>query len=123
MTDRQAINIVEDMIRGWEALDTSAVASCFAQDGIWHNMPYPPIVGRAAIEGAVGRFLSGATKVHFAIRHIGEIAPGVVIAERNDIFTMKDGRTVDIPVMGVFEIADGAILAWRDYFDAAAMPA
>ena len=28
-------------------------------------------------------------------------------------------RTVSLPVMGVFELADGKITAWRDYFDMA----
>lgn len=123
MAEQQALDVIRDMIRGWEALDTRAVAACFAEDGVWHNMPYPPIVGRAAIEGSVGRFLGNASAVRFVIRHMGEISPGVVVSERNDIFTMKDGRTIDIPVMGVFEIAHGAIRVWRDYFDAAAMPA
>ncbi|MBB4853496.1 limonene-1,2-epoxide hydrolase [Mycobacteroides chelonae] len=30
---------------------------------------------------------------------------------------------VPLPVMGIFEIADGKICAWRDYFDMNAMTA
>lgn len=122
MADSPALELVASLIKGWETLDADVVADCFAQDGIWHNMPYPPVQGRAAIAEAIRRFISTATKVRFVVRHLGEIAPGVVVSERNDIFSMKDGRTVDIPVMGVFEIANGKITSWRDYFDAAAMP-
>ena len=34
-------------------------------------------------------------------------------------FTFTDGRNVALPVMGAFEVADGTITAWRDYFDPA----
>jgi limonene-1,2-epoxide hydrolase len=33
----------------------------------------------------------------------------------------KDGGEVALPVMGVFEVHDGRIAAWRDYFDMAAI--
>ena len=122
MTDSPARAIVDTLIHGWEALDADAVAACFTEDGVWHNMPYPPINGRGAIAEAVRRFLATATDVRFVLRHVGEVSPGTVVTERNDVFTLKDGRTVDIPVMGVFETADGKITAWRDYFDRAAMP-
>jgi limonene-1,2-epoxide hydrolase len=40
--------------------------------------------------------------------------------ERVDRFHMKaDGRWVEAPVMGVFELEGGKIKAWRDYFDLA----
>jgi limonene-1,2-epoxide hydrolase len=31
----------------------------------------------------------------------------------------KDGHPIPLPVTGVFEIKDGRIAAWRDYFDMA----
>lgn len=121
MNDTPALELVRTMIAGWEALDADAVAACFAEDGVWHNMPYPPIIGRAAIAASIGRFIDTATEVRFAVHHIAEITEGVVITERNDIFRQKDGRTLDIPVMGIFEITDRKITAWRDYFDGGAM--
>jgi limonene-1,2-epoxide hydrolase len=33
----------------------------------------------------------------------------------------KDGGEVGLPVMGVFEVHDDKIVAWRDYFDMAAI--
>lgn len=36
--------------------------------------------------------------------------------ERTDKLVM-DGRTVELPVMGVFELSGGKIAGWRDYFD------
>jgi limonene-1,2-epoxide hydrolase len=41
-----------------------------------------------------------------------------VVAERIDR-TRAGEKTVDLPCVGVFEMADGKIKAWRDYFDMA----
>jgi len=41
-----------------------------------------------------------------------------VLTERIDWLLGADGEVVmKVPVMGIFEIADGRITAWRDYFD------
>ena len=42
----------------------------------------------------------------------------VVIAERLDR-TMVGETAVDLPCCGVFEMQDGKIKVWRDYFDLA----
>ncbi len=41
----------------------------------------------------------------------------IVMTERVDHFTRDDGRTISLPVMGVIEVRNGVIAAWRDYFD------
>jgi limonene-1,2-epoxide hydrolase len=38
------------------------------------------------------------------------------MTERIDVFKLSD-RSFELPVMGTFEISDGMINAWRDYFD------
>ena len=41
-----------------------------------------------------------------------------VAIERLEHFHQKDGkRDFDLPVLGVFELENGKITAWRDYFD------
>jgi len=40
----------------------------------------------------------------------------VVFTERVDHFTVA-GKEVALPVAGVFEVRDGKIASWRDYFD------
>jgi limonene-1,2-epoxide hydrolase len=122
MTDPSAsLAIVERLIAAWESRDVAAIAACFAIDGVWHNMPYPPILGRDAIGASVGRFLAGVEQVNFDVRHAGVVAPGVVMNERVDSFRQRDGRELSIPVTGVFELRDGLIQVWRDYFDSAVM--
>jgi limonene-1,2-epoxide hydrolase len=40
----------------------------------------------------------------------------IVMTERVDHFIGTE-QTISSPVMGAFEVHDGAITAWRDYFD------
>jgi len=120
MTDT-AQTIVARLIAAWEARDADAVVACFHPDGIWHNMPYPPLNGQEAIRKAAAGFLATAKSVRFEIHHQAVSSENVVLNERSDIFTHADGREIVFPVMGVFEIQNGLIRVWRDYFDPAVM--
>ncbi len=40
-----------------------------------------------------------------------------MLTERLDQFDLANGKKISIPVMGTFEIENGKIKAWRDYFD------
>ena len=46
-------------------------------------------------------------------------AGNVVFNERVDIFDLGGGKTISLPVAGVFEVSGTKISAWRDYFDMA----
>jgi limonene-1,2-epoxide hydrolase len=51
----------------------------------------------------------------FDIHHLA--AEGdTVLTERTDTMTVN-GITAPIAVMGAFDVRDGLIVAWRDYFD------
>ena len=41
------------------------------------------------------------------------------IPMRTDVMRRKGGEPIPLPVTGVFEIENGQIKAWRDYFDMA----
>ena len=45
-----------------------------------------------------------------------DIAAKVAELGTDDVFRMP-GTTIELPVMGTFEVRDGKIAAWRDYFD------
>jgi limonene-1,2-epoxide hydrolase len=55
--------------------------------------------------------------VRVDISHIIAAGP-VVMVERVDHFVGSE-RTIELPVVGVFEVQGGKITAWRDYFDSA----
>ena len=97
--------------------DAEALRPFFTDDVVYHNIPMDPAVGIDAtiafIEGFFGMCESMAVDtVHLAVRD------NVVLTERVDTFTI--GPVVaPLPVMGTFEVRDGKISAWRDYFDMA----
>lgn len=115
MTD--ATTIVRDFCAAWESLDQQRILDAFADDAVYHNIPMAPVQGKDAIKGLLGFILGPASAVRFGIKRI--VADGdVVLTERLDTFKMGD-KTVALPVMGTFEVRDGKIAAWRDYFDLA----
>ena len=113
-----AIQVVREFCSAWEARDQQRILESFTDDGVYHNMPLEPAVGKAAIAALLGVILGPASEVKFEIGHIAA-AGDVVLTERIDRFVMG-GKTVELPVMGAFEVRDGKIAAWRDYFDMAA---
>jgi limonene-1,2-epoxide hydrolase len=54
-------------------------------------------------------------RVDVDIIHIVADVP-IVMTERVDHVVQRD-KTMSLPVMGVFEVHDGSMTAWRDYFD------
>jgi limonene-1,2-epoxide hydrolase len=95
--------------------DAEKAAEFFSDDAIYHNIPLDPVNGRAAIRDTIGMFLGMADKVWFDTLHIVADGP-IVMTERVDHFAQGD-RDIALPVMGTFEVHDGKITAWRDYFD------
>jgi len=112
-----AKQVVRDFCAAWVARDQQRILDAFTDDGIYHNIPMQPAVGKDAIKGLLGMILAPASDVKFEITHMA--ADGdVVLTERIDTFVMG-GKTVTLPVMGAFEVRGGKIAAWRDYFDLA----
>ena len=109
--------IVRDFCAAWEAMDQQRILDAFTDDALYHNMPMPPASGKDAIKTLLGFILGPAKSVKFDIKKI--VAEGdVVLTERVDTFLLGD-KTVALEVMGAFELRDGKIAAWRDYFDMA----
>ena len=60
--------------------------------------------------------LAGDGPVEFEV--LRQTATGnTVMNERVDRFHTGSGRQIELPVMGIFEVNDGLITFWRDYFD------
>jgi limonene-1,2-epoxide hydrolase len=87
----------------------------FTDDAVYHNIPVEPAIGREAILGLLNMFLTPAEGVEFRVRNI-VANDNVVLTERVDVFRLPNA-TIELPVMGTFEVRDGKIAAWRDYFD------
>lgn len=96
------------------ALDLDGACALLAEDVVYDNVPMPTVHGRAAARAFLGQL--PATAIDWEVHAIAA-AGATVLTERTDRFTLADGRTLAIRVMGAFDVADGEIAAWRDYFD------
>ena len=91
------------------------IVAYFTDDAVYHNIPVEPAVGPEAIRVVFSMFTTGVERMEFKIRNI--VGEGdVVLTERVDVFVLPN-VTIELPVMGTFEVRDGKIAKWRDYFD------
>ena len=109
------VQVVEEFLAAWPEGDAKKLASYFAADGVYHNIPMEPIKGRDTIEATIAGFMGMADQIRFDTIHLVADGP-IVMTERLDHFIGAE-RTISLPVVGVFEVNDGLITAWRDYFD------
>jgi limonene-1,2-epoxide hydrolase len=107
--------LVTDFCQSWSRRNVEEILSYLTEDCFYHNIPMAPCVGKAAVRKFVEPFLKDAQSAEFEIKHTTS-AGNVVMNERVDRFVMGP-KKVELPVAGVFEIRDGKIAAWRDYFD------
>jgi limonene-1,2-epoxide hydrolase len=117
LSAQQQAETVSKFVAAFNRKDVDAIMAFFAEDAVYHNMPAQPVKGTAAIRRAIEGFLNPASKVDWEILRIAE-AGTTVLTERVDRFVIS-GKEVVLPVMGTFELRDGKITAWRDYFDMA----
>lgn len=116
MEAAENIALIRRFIDSCVRADPDEFASYFTEDATWWNSPWRPIKGRDAIRDTPRRGAERMTALPWEILHI--LADGnVVMTERLDHFLAGNNR-VSVPCMGVFELRDGKISAWRDYWDA-----
>jgi limonene-1,2-epoxide hydrolase len=110
-------DVVRDFLSAWSRLNAAELAAYFAEDGVYHNMPASPIQGRQKIEQFIAGFIKSWTATEWEVVNV--LASGnVVMVERIDHTRMGE-RHVDLPCCGIFEMKNGKIQIWRDYFDMA----
>ena len=117
-----ADDVVTEFCKLWANPDPEELASYFTDDAVYHNIPMPPAEGREAIKEFIAGFLAAFDGIDFQVHR--QLSQGdVVMNERTDVMRRKDGLEVPLPVTGVFELRDGKIALWRDYFDLATVTA
>lgn len=95
--------------------DVAGLGRFFADDVVYHNMPMDPVRGVDDTVAFLQGFLAMCESARFEIRALA-VDGGTVLTERVDVFVVH-GEHRPLPVMGAFEVTDGRITAWRDYFD------
>jgi limonene-1,2-epoxide hydrolase len=106
--------IVERFLFSLQNEDFDTADALLADDVKWQNVGFPTISGRQRI---VKLLRSGEGKAGFEVKFHRIAAEGTsVLTERTDVLVFKALR-LQFWVCGVFEVRDGRITLWRDYFD------
>jgi limonene-1,2-epoxide hydrolase len=115
MDNDQSIALVRRFFEACVRADPDEFADYFTEDAVWWNSPWQPIKGRPAIREALRQGARRMKALPWEVRHI--VAQGnIVLTERVDHFLVGENR-ISVPCMGILELRDGKISAWRDYWD------
>src|SRR6202007_1606856 len=111
------IEVVRRFCASWsQNLGATELAAFFTDDAVYHNIPLAPVTGREAIADTIAAFIPpgapGIGAIEFRVINIASNGP-VVMTERGDVFKLLN-KSFELPVMGIFEVSDGKIKAWRD---------
>ena len=109
-------DIIRAFVDAFNVMDLDRIMNFFDDEAVYHNIPMEPVSGVDAIRGVLQGFVSMASEMDWVLHRIAEDSDGNVLTERTDRFFIGE-QWVEIPVMGIFEIRDRKIFAWRDYFD------
>ena len=111
------IDLVRSFLHAWDESDFATAFALMHPDIVYKNTGYPDAVGHDAVRTTLSKLIDGSTPLTSEIHAVAENADGVVMTERTDTMHLP-GRAVPFPVMGAFDVKDGLITGWRDYFDA-----
>jgi limonene-1,2-epoxide hydrolase len=122
-----ATDIVKTFLAMWETpggID-KALRTYFTAGTVYENVGLTTTTG---IEQALAVFDGFSASLGMATMWVENLhvaaAGDVVLTERIDHVRDSAGTTLmSIRVMGTFEVVDGKITAWRDYFDTAGLAA
>jgi limonene-1,2-epoxide hydrolase len=99
--------------------DAEALRRFLAEDVVYQNVGKPPFVGVAAIvDNLASQFASFPDSYEYRMVNIAS-SGDVVLTERLDMIRNPQGVLHGVPVMGAFEVRDGKISRWTDYWDSA----
>jgi limonene-1,2-epoxide hydrolase len=111
-----AIDLIQRFCDEWgKGSGVDAIIDYFTDDAVYHNIPVAPVTGKDGIRATIEMFTTGVDRMEFRMVNIAGTGD-TVLTERVDAFFMAD-KVIELPVMGTFEVRDGKIAAWRDYFD------
>jgi limonene-1,2-epoxide hydrolase len=110
-----AEEIVNEFMARVVRMDLDAACELVSDDVEYDNVPMGKVFGPDGIKGVLAQMVGMLDEVDWVI-HRQVAAGSLVLNERTDRFG-KDGKWIELPVAGVFEVIDGRITLWRDYFD------
>ena len=109
--------VVSSFITSIDGRDAAAAVAHLSSQCEYDNVPIGKVHGRKAVLDILEPLLGSCSTVEWPV--LRQAAAGnLVFNERLDRFEMAHGW-VELEVAGVFEVTNGEITLWRDYFDLA----
>jgi limonene-1,2-epoxide hydrolase len=116
MSDPSPLETVKTFLETMGKKDyASGVAMVSADCEYTNPPPLGTVRGPAGIRGVLEPFFAPTLENQFVWKR-SAVEGSTVFVERVDRHHLSDGW-VELPVTGVFEVHDGRITVWRDYFD------
>lgn len=84
--------LTRDFFSAWESADANAIFAFFAEDAIYHNIPYKPVHGLEKIEKVVKGFLKTGENMTFELCKL-VVDGDTIVTERVDGWTHKGQHT------------------------------
>jgi limonene-1,2-epoxide hydrolase len=110
-----ALETVNAFMKAAANRDYDSAVDYLTDDIEYQNMPLPPVNGKQAVKDTLDMLLATAEGSEWVVHR--EVESGdLVMNERTDRFHVG-GKWLELPVAGVFELRDGKIAVWHDYFD------
>jgi limonene-1,2-epoxide hydrolase len=114
-TTTDPVEIVREFMALMAKLDYDRALTLVSADCEYINMPIGAVTGPEGIRSVLEPFFAPTIENEWVIKNVAAAGP-VVFMERLDRHHLPKGWT-ELPVTGVFEVHDGLITKWRDYFD------
>lgn len=109
------LETVEAFLTAFAAMDFDTALTHVSAECEYTNIPMGSVYGHEGIRSVLGPFFAPIHENEFL--HLRTAANGpVVFLERLDRHRLDHGWR-ELPVNSVFEVHDGLITVWRDYFD------
>jgi limonene-1,2-epoxide hydrolase len=116
-------DIVDAFIGAYVRRDADAALELVTDDFVFEHVPMPAstiVRGKDQLRERIAGAIAAAERIDWKIVH--QVDGGdVVLNERIDDFVFPEGMFAQTHtstrVAGVFELRDGKIAAWRDYYD------
>ena len=108
---------VDTFMAAINAMDLEAATRLLADDCEYDNVPMGKMFGRDTIHERLGPMMERCSELEWITVRQAATGP-LVLNERLDRFHESHGW-IEMPCAGIFEVHDGLITLWRDYFDLA----
>ena len=108
--------VVDTLLAACVRRDLDAVCALVTDDIEYDNVPMGKVFGPDGVRSVLSAgVMQEASELDWVVHR--QVSEGnIVMNERTDRF-LVDGTWYEIPIGAVFEVRDGRVSLWRDYFD------